>query len=124
MQMNEGMGVRSRFISEPIQPITGTTNILNMAQGEPALAKRFVWRDEEYIITEVLETWRETGSCSHGSGEQYVRKHWYMVRTACGAEMKIYFERKARSTRQRRHRWWLHSLLIPDEMPIAYGENE
>ena len=57
----------------------------------------------------VLEEWKETGACHHGSGERYVRKHWYRVKMTTGEEMKIYFERQARSKR----RWWLYTVASP-----------
>ena len=28
----------------------------------------------------MVDKWKTTGSCRHGSGEQYVRKHWFRVR--------------------------------------------
>ena len=59
-------------------------------------------------ITGVLKTWRETGPCHHGSGEQYVRKHWFAVATDAGLTMNIYFERQARSAKKK-SRWWLFS---------------
>ena len=99
-----------KLISEPIRPMPGTMDARAMARGEPGLPRRFIWRGREREVAEVLETWKETGRCTSGSDEQYVRKHWYRVRTADGAEMKIYFERQARSQRERTRRWWLHSM--------------
>jgi len=86
-----------------------------MARGEPGLPRRFLWRDEEYEIDTVLEQWKETGPCKSGSDEQYVRKHWYRVRTTNGAEMRIYFERQARSGRERTKRWWLYAVSTTGE---------
>ena len=97
-----------QFIGESIEPVDLDPNA--SAIGEPALPKRFRWREEEYEIAEVLETWKETGPCTSGSGEQYLRKHWYKVRAASGEVMTVYFERKARSSRERMKRWWLYAL--------------
>ena len=53
--------------------------------------------------------WRETGPCHHGSGEQYVRKHWYEIEDERGRMMKLYFERQPRG-KQSKARWRLFSL--------------
>ena len=102
------------FIGEPIKPIADTMDTRRMATGEPGLPRRFRWRREEHEVAEVLEQWRQTGPCRSGSDEQYVRQHWYRVRTTAGVEMKLYFERQARSARERKVRWWLHSLIRPE----------
>ena len=98
-----------RFVSEPIRPVPGTMDTGSMAVGEPGLPSRFLWRNEEHAVAAVLEKWKETSGCRHGGAEQYVRKHWFHIRTAAGEEMKIYFERQPRSTRERKTRWWLFS---------------
>jgi phosphoribosylglycinamide formyltransferase-1 len=102
-----------RFVGEPIEPLTETADTRRLARGEPGLPRRFRWRGEEHEVAEVLEAWKQTGGCRHASGEQYVRKHWYRVRTAAGAEMTLYFERQPRSARQRAVRWWLHAVAEP-----------
>jgi len=99
-----------QFVSEQITPIEGSMDTRRMARGEPGLPARFRWRDEEFEVAAVLDTWKETSDCHHGSAEQYVRKHWYRVRTGSGDEMRLYFERQARSARQRRARWWLYTF--------------
>jgi hypothetical protein len=81
-----------------------------MARGEPGLPGRFLWRGQEYVVERVLEQWKETSPCTSGSGERYVRKHWYRIRTTSGSEMRIYFERQARSARERKRRWWLYTV--------------
>ena len=93
----------SHFVSEPIKPVVATADTSRMAAGEPGLPREFVWRGETVAIAEVIRSWKDTGPCTHGSGERYVRKHWYEVRTEAGQRMKIYFERQSRS----RQRWWL-----------------
>ena len=98
------------FIGEAIQPVAETIDASRMAAGGPGLPRQFRWRSEIMCITRVLNTWRETGPCRHGSGEQYVRKHWFEVETESGATMKIYFERQARSAKKRKERWWLFSV--------------
>jgi len=99
-----------QLISESITPITGQVDERRITIGAPLLPTRFIWRGVEYSVAEVLESWKETSPCRHGSGERYVRKHWFRVRTAGNEEMKIYFERQPRSGRQRKQRWWLYTL--------------
>ena len=101
---------RERFVSEPIQPVVEAIDTAGMAVGEPGFPTRFVWRDTEYRVDELLEKWKETGPCTSGGGERYVRKHWFRLRTITGEEMKIYCERKPRSARQRKRRWWLYTV--------------
>jgi len=99
-----------RFVCEAIKPVRGAMDTLGMARGEPGLPLRFLWRGREYAVAEVLERWKETGPCTSGSGERYVRKHWFRVRTTTGEEMKLYCERRPRSGRERLKRWWLYTV--------------
>jgi hypothetical protein len=98
------------FVSEAIRPVAGTLCTSRMAVGGPGLPRQFQWRSQVVTVTRVLNTWRETGPCHHGSDERYVRKHWFEVLTDSGAAMKIYFERQPRSAKQRKDRWWLFSV--------------
>lgn len=106
--------MREELISERLAPIITDVDPRRIVIGAPILPTKFLWRRTEYAVAEVLETWRETGPCHHGSGERYVRKHWFRIRTATGEEMKIYFERQARSAKQRKHRWWLYTIAITE----------
>lgn len=105
------------FIGEAIEPVPGTQDTRGMSRGAPGLPQRFRWRGREYAVAAVLETWKETGDCTHGSGEQYVRRHWFRIRTTSGEEMRLYFERRARSSRERKKRWWLYAVEGPDDDP-------
>jgi phosphoribosylglycinamide formyltransferase-1 len=98
------------FVSEAIKPVAGTFDPAGMVRGEPGLPRRFVWRDQEYTVATVLGTWKEDGPCKHGSGEMYLRKHWFKILTEQGTQMTIYFERQARSKRQSKTRWWLYTI--------------
>jgi len=98
------------FVSEPIQPVAGTFDTTGMTRGEPGLPQRFAWRDTEYTVAAVLEVWKEDGPCRHGSGERYLRKHWFKIATEQGPRMTLYFERQARSTRRGKMRWWLYTI--------------
>ncbi len=101
---------RREFVSEPITPVEGSFDVAAMPGGEPGLPIRFVWRGEEYEVVRVLEKWKTTGPCRHGSGEQYVRRHWFRVETADGQEMEIYFDRQPRA-RKKKQRWWLATIM-------------
>jgi phosphoribosylglycinamide formyltransferase-1 len=81
-----------------------------MAAGEPGLPRCFTCKGRTVEIRDVVRSWKETSPCRHGSGEAYVRKHWFEVVTASGDTMKIYFERQARGKREIKKRWWLFSV--------------
>ena len=101
------------FIGEPISPVAGQFATVAMSRGEPALPGRFSWRGREHSVAEVLKVWKETGPCRSGGGEQYLRKHWYRIRTAEGIVMTIYFERQPRSGGSSKTRWWLYAIEQP-----------
>lgn len=105
------MRVSERFIGESFKPVAGTFDTDRMARGEPGLPARFVWRNVEYGIAQVIDYWKDTGPCKGGGEEKYVRKHWFKVRTTSGEVMKIYFERKPMTKSQRKIRWWLYSIV-------------
>jgi phosphoribosylglycinamide formyltransferase-1 len=104
--------MRERFVSEAIEPLIETCDAARLAVGEPGLPRRFRWRGQNVEVTGVLRTWRETGPCRHGSGERYVRKHWFEVATASGATMRLYSERRPLHGRKD-SRWWLYSVCEP-----------
>jgi phosphoribosylglycinamide formyltransferase-1 len=107
-----------QFISDAIQPVEAAFDAARMSAGEPGLPRQFRWRSQTIQIARVLKTWRETGPCHHGSGERYVRKHWFEVLTESGEIMKIYFQRQARS-RNNRSRWWLFTIDQPEEPTVG-----
>ncbi len=98
-----------QFISAAIQPVVDTFDTARMSAGEPGLPRQFRWKSQTIQIARVLKAWKETGPCHHGSGEKYVRKHWFEVLTDSGDTMKIYFERQPRS-RKNKTRWWLFTI--------------
>ena len=97
------------FVSEPIQPVVGTIDAAALATGGPGLPSEFVWRGKPLAIVAVRRSWRETGPCRNGSGEAYVRKHWFEVETAEGDRATLYFERQGRSPGTKK-RWWLYTI--------------
>ena len=102
--------LHKEFVSETITPVAGSFDTASTAVGEPALPARFVWRGTEYEVVQVLDKWKTSGPCKHGSGEQYVRRHWFRVLTSDGVEMELYFDRQAR-VKQRSRRWWLATVI-------------
>jgi len=103
-----------QFVGEPVAPVPATGDARMMARGGPGLPRQFTWRGTTYEVEAVLETHRTLGPCTSGSGEQYVRKHWYEVQTASGARMKLYFERQPRPGKSKRARWWLFTTEDSD----------
>ncbi len=103
------------FFGEPIAPVAGMFETAAMTRGEPALPDRFTWRGRQYTTAEVLEAWKETGPCRSGGGEQYLRKHWYKIRTGEGFVMTLYFERQPRSKSRNKARWWLYAIERPGD---------
>ncbi len=112
---------RPEFVSEAITPVEGSFSTSFMSSGEPGLPSRFLWRGTQYEVARVLGTWKTTGPCRHGSGEQYVRKHFFRLETTDGTEMEIYFDRNPRS-RQAKQRWWIASVV--EKMEPRRGSDE
>lgn len=100
--------MKETFVGEAILPEDQSFSVSPMAMGQPGLPRTFSWRGKRYSVLCVLEAWKEAGDCRHGSGERYVRKHWFRVKTTGDLEMRIYFERQGRSSGG--SRWRLYSL--------------
>jgi hypothetical protein len=104
-----------QFISEVIKPVADTCDTSRMAAGEPGLPREFGWRGRTVRVAELLRVWRDTGPCHHGSGEMYVRKHWFEIRTPEGEIMKLYFQRQPpRGGKPATGRWRLYSVIGPE----------
>jgi len=106
--------MREQFVGEALEPIGDTVRTAPMAQGLPGLPRRFRWQGQEFAVVEVLGAWKETGPDRWGGEAQYLRKHWFRVRTDSGLEMRIYFERQARSGSRRTARWWLYTVTAQE----------
>jgi len=100
-----------QFVSASLEPV-GAYDTSRMARGEPGLPSGFCWRGVEHRVAGVVETWKESGPCSHGGSERYLRKHWYRIAMDDGSIWTVYFDRQARSTRDRKHRWWLYTRRL------------
>jgi phosphoribosylglycinamide formyltransferase-1 len=103
--------MKEQFVSEQLTPIPAEMDILSAALGEPAIPWKFTWRGETIEIAKVIRKWKSTSPCTHGSGERYVRRHWYEITTVNGRYLRIYFERQSRSRRERKKRWWVFSEI-------------
>jgi hypothetical protein len=110
IEMRDNGQMSEEFISESIEPVAGTSRTAAMSRGEPGRPGRFIWRGKEYTVAEVLQSWKQSGPCKSGSGEMYLRKHWFKIKTANGLQMTIYFERQPRSKQQSKRRWWLYTI--------------
>ncbi len=103
--------MRETFIGEAIIPLDKSFSSSQMAMGKPGLPQKFSWNGRMFSVLEVLEEWKECGNCRHGSGERYVRKHWFRARTSEDVVMRIYFERQRHSSGG--SRWRLYSMENP-----------
>jgi hypothetical protein len=119
MSTQFGDSMRETFIGEAIQPEELSFSAAAMATGKPGLPRSFSWKGGRFRILEVLEEWKEAGDCRHGSGERYVRKHWFRVRTTEHREMRIYFERQGRSSGG--SRWRLYSIRTAEHGAAPQG---
>ncbi|NLX59397.1 MAG: cytoplasmic protein [Phycisphaerae bacterium] len=97
-----------QFIGEEVRPQPGSFAATAMARGQPGVPQAFTWRGESFRVVELLRQWASTGPCSHGSGERYVRRHWFEVRVAPDGIMTLYCDRQARDRRHPKARWWLY----------------
>ena len=111
--------MKETFIGEAIVPEDMSFSVSPMAMGTPGLPQKFSWKGRRFSVIEVLEEWKESGPCRHGSGERYVRKHWFRVRTTEDLEMSIYFERQVRSCGG--SRWRLYSIRNTEPSYLSGG---
>lgn len=96
-----------RFVSEPIMPRAGAFDAAAMARGEPGLPAEFTWRNQQYVVAKVLNTWKTSTA---ESGRLYLRRHWYRILTADGRIMTLYCQRQTQNPRNPKARWWLYSI--------------
>ena len=98
----------TQFVSEPLKPHR-SFNPSAMATGAPGLPAKFLWRKTDLVVAEILETGKEFGDCTHGSGERYVRRHSWRIRTTDDRVAHIYFQRSFGKSRPTA-RWWLQGF--------------
>ena len=102
--------MKERFVSERIRPDAGDGACLKPpAPGAPALPRAFRWGEQRLELAALVSEWKDTSPCRHGSGERYVRKHWFEAVSVDGRRVKLYMDRQAQ-TRNPKARWWLFSI--------------
>ena len=101
--------MEEEFISERIKPVISTADTRRMAAGGPGLPGEFFWRDKKYTVKNVIKEWKTTKPCNCGSGEKYVRKHWYQIETMDNKVMEIYFDRQPNAGRKQMG-WFLFTV--------------
>lgn len=100
----------AEFICEELTPAPGTGDAAMASHGEPGLPHRFTWRGEEYQVIGVIEMWKTHGPCRHGSGEMYLRRHWYKIQVQPRAVMTVYCDRQAKNRRKSKSRWFVYTV--------------
>lgn len=87
-----------RFVSEPIEPNRNSFDTTQISTGVPGIPYEFMWKNKKYNVAKVIETWKSTGKCHSGSGERYVRKHWFRIRVQSGELMTLYCNRQCKKS--------------------------
>ena len=98
------------FICEPLKPQPGTGDTAAMSGGEPGLPAIFTWRDVKYSVAGVIRKWKSSGPCRHGSGEMYLRRHWYRILTDPPMIMTVYCDRQPKDRQRPKARWWVYTI--------------
>jgi hypothetical protein len=98
------------FVGEELSPEPGTADAAAMSRREPGLPARFTWRQTAYRVAGIISQWKTHGPCRNGSGETYLRRHWYKVLTDPPAIMTVYCDRQAKNPRRPRARWWVYTI--------------
>ncbi len=105
------ISTRERLVSEHVKPLfQAAGDGAPYVAGEPLVPQAVVWRGNTYPVLKLLASGRGLGPCTHGSGEQYVRKHWYRFETTEALVMRVYVERRPRSGGKVQRRWWLYTV--------------
>jgi len=110
---------QEEFISEPITPDALTFDTAAMAAGVPGIPSGFTWRDRHFQIDAVISNWNESEGCTHGSGERYLRKHFWKIRAATGETMTLYAVRKVKRGERPKQRWWLYTMASPEVLGLS-----
>lgn len=100
---------KPELISEPITPFAGTSDVSAMARGEPGLPTGFAWRGQDFAIAQVLEKWKHS-TPEGGTGEVYLRRHYFKLAMSDGAVWTIYFTRQTPRTGNPKKRWFLYTI--------------
>jgi hypothetical protein len=106
-----------QFISEPIEPESGSFGTELMASGLASLPGAFTWRGRRYQVLECLEHAKQsTPEGGMGDGERYLRRQVFTVRLDTGQTARLYVQRqppRGASREAAKKRWFLYSIT-PD----------
>ena len=98
----------AEFVSESIEP-RGSIDRAPMGRGEPGLPEAFAWRDGLFRIEAVVQAWKASSPEGGGSGNVYLRRHYYRLRMEGGDIWTVYFLRQAPRSGRAERRWFLYS---------------
>lgn len=100
----------AELISEPLTP-AGAFDTQAMARGEPGLPSAFRWRDEVFVVRDLLRKWKHsTHEGGHVSGDLYLRRHYYLLRMSDGTLWTVYFLRQSPRSGKATRRWFLYTI--------------
>ncbi len=106
------------FISEPIEPESGSFSTELMARGLAALPGAFTWRGRRYEVVECLDHFKESApEGGKAGGERYLRRQVFIVRLDTGQKAQLYVQRQpssGASARAAKRRWYIYSIISPD----------
>jgi hypothetical protein len=91
------------------EAITGAFDAVAMGRGEPGLPQAFTWRGQSYRIAQVLDK-RKESSREGGTGNLYLRRHYYRLRMSDGSTWTIYFTRQKPKSGSPKQRWFLYTV--------------
>lgn len=92
-----------KFVSRPIQP-EGEGLFTPATGGEPPVPSAFRWEDQTLVVRAVNRSWRTTKG---DRGDNYLKRHWFELQTACGRTIEVYYDRQARRGAAL---WWLYTI--------------
>jgi phosphoribosylglycinamide formyltransferase-1 len=95
-----------KLISEPVTPVAGSFDAAAMARGTPGVPTEFIWRGTPYRVKNILGERKTLRGCHHGSGEQYIDKHFYDIETESGDRMTLYRTRSG----SKKDSWILYTM--------------
>jgi hypothetical protein len=99
-----------KFVSEPIEVTT---------EGETHKPVRFIWRGEEFTITDLESTWQDWGYAAGAPARTSwrLRRHrnYYRVKTTAGRKFEIYLDRKDKEAR----RWYIYREISDEDEGVV-----
>ena len=114
--------ISTHFINEPIEAIFDHPPIMEKKPGYP---QRFLWRETEYAIAEVLSEWHDYqrrgrmarnmrpshAAAAAGRGSWGVGQDYFRVRTTLGRIFDIYYDRAPENAARRKGNWFIYREL-------------